>query len=84
MHYFSSGFTLKTVAQIGIQVLHRLEALHSIGFLHLDMQPDNVCLQEVLEQMDEDEIDNNLEINLIDFGISKRWQHNQDMTHLPK
>ena len=67
---FSQGFPLKTVCQIGIQLLDRIQALHKLGILHLDIKPDNICLGK-----------NNQEVNLIDFGLSKRW-HNKGL-HVP-
>ena len=61
---FNQGFDVKTVCHIGIQLLDRIEALHKIGILHLDIKPDNMCLG-----------DKNQEVSLIDFGLSKRWHH---------
>jgi serine/threonine protein kinase len=37
-------FTLKTTIQIGIQVLERLESLHSAGYVHKNLKPKNIML----------------------------------------
>jgi serine/threonine protein kinase len=37
-------FTLKTVLMIGLQTVDRLEALHSIGYIHRDIKPDNIAI----------------------------------------
>ncbi len=49
---FPRGFSLKTVAQIGAQMLDRVEAFHSLGLVHLDIKPDNLCLQLDIEECD--------------------------------
>jgi serine/threonine protein kinase len=60
------GFSLKTVAQIGIQLIDRLEVLHKLGFVHLDLKPDNICVQLASKSFKKE-----FYICLIDFGISK-------------
>lgn len=40
-----------------------IEDLHNVGFIHRDIKPDNILFQER----------NNLQIKLIDFGLSKKY-----------
>jgi len=63
-----AAFSKQTVIQIGLQLIDRLHALHSIGYLHMDIKPDNLLLQS--ENFSSLESSN---IFLIDFGISKRY-----------
>jgi serine/threonine protein kinase len=37
-------FSLKTVMMIALQIVDRLEALHSIGYIHRDVKPDNMAI----------------------------------------
>jgi serine/threonine protein kinase len=37
-------FSIKTAIMIGMQLVDRLQDLHGIGFLHLDIKPDNILL----------------------------------------
>jgi serine/threonine protein kinase len=53
-------FTLKTVLMIALQTIDRLEALHSIGYIHRDIKPDNVAIG-IKEQ--------SKTIYLLDFGL---------------
>lgn len=53
--------------------MNRLEDLHKIGFLHLDIKPDNILLGNS---------DHNGTLFLIDFGISKRYLDNEGQ-HIP-
>ena len=54
-------FSIKTVLMIGLQVIDRLQALHSIGYLHRDVKPDNLAIG-ILER--------NKVIYLFDFGLA--------------
>jgi serine/threonine protein kinase len=55
--------SLKTILLIGIQLIQRIETLHSKFLLHRDVKPDNFLLGS-----------NNI-LYLIDFGFCKRYEH---------
>ena len=60
------SFSLKTVCQIGIEILHIFERLHSIGVIYNDLKMDNILVSdgtsETLHQL-----------KLIDFGLATRY-----------
>jgi serine/threonine protein kinase len=58
----------KIIAQIGIQMIKRVETLHSKYMLHRDIKPDNFML------------DRSKTLCLIDFGLCKRYDY--DGTHI--
>jgi len=59
---------VKSVVQIGLQLIDRLKCLHEIGFLHMDLKPDNICIGSKNFSSTESS-----QIFLIDFGISKTY-----------
>ncbi len=67
-HHKTKMFGYKTTVQIGIQLLERLKDLHSIGYLHLDLKPDNILLGSTNKSKPESSV-----ITLIDFGIAKKY-----------
>ncbi|CAK95079.1 unnamed protein product (macronuclear) [Paramecium tetraurelia] len=62
------SFSLQTVLRLAIQMIERIEALHSCKYLHRDLKPDNF----VLENTTSPKI-----INLIDFGLSKKYANSK-------
>jgi len=71
--FCNRGFSLQTVCQIAIQILTRLEAIHSRGIIHRDIKPDNFLIG-VKEQVNV--------LYLIDFGLAKEFMINGH--HLPE
>lgn len=65
-------FSIKTALQIGIQMVDRLKTLHEIGYLHLDIKPDNI-LMGAKDRSHEDAST----LVLIDFGLSKRFENSR-------
>jgi serine/threonine protein kinase len=57
-----SGFTIKTVIMIGIQLLDRIKTFHSLGFVHGDIKPANIMFGKGNQK--------NM-LYLIDYGLSK-------------
>ena len=66
-------FTLKTVAMIGIQMLDRLEFIHSKNIIHRDIKPDNFVLG----------LENKSHIiYVLDFGLSKKFRSSRTHQHI--
>ena len=66
-------FTVKTVAMIGIQMLDRLEFIHSKNIIHRDIKPDNFVLG----------LDNKSHIiYILDFGLSKKFRSSRTHQHI--
>ena len=57
-------------------MIDRLKILHSIGYLHLDLKPDNILLGS--------DVSNKLSstLYLVDFGITKTYL-DSSLDHLP-
>eukprot|EP00747_Dinoflagellata_sp_TGD_P166605 gnl/TRDRNA2_/TRDRNA2_189643_c0_seq1.p1 gnl/TRDRNA2_/TRDRNA2_189643_c0~~gnl/TRDRNA2_/TRDRNA2_189643_c0_seq1.p1 ORF type:complete len:347 (+),score=66.81 gnl/TRDRNA2_/TRDRNA2_189643_c0_seq1:147-1187(+) len=64
-------FNVKTTALIGEQIMHRIEFLHSKGYVHRDIKPENFMFGVKGKAH---------HIYLIDFGLSKKYF---DKVHCP-
>ena len=59
--------------EITIQLIHRLQRLHSKGYIHGDIKPQNMCLQRHKQ---------GYSVCLIDFGLATPFMR-PDGTHIP-
>ena len=67
-------FSLKTTCMLGIQMVDRLEYLHSCRYIHRDVKPDNFCMGIG---------DKSHIVYIIDFGLSKKYWSNEYQCHIP-
>jgi len=65
-------FTLKDICLIAIQTLERIEHIHSKGYLHGDIKPENFVIG----------IDDQRIIYIIDFGLSKKYRSDRTGNHI--
>ena len=65
-------FTIKDIAMMGIQMMDRIEFIHSRYILHRDIKPENFTVGY-------DDITN---IYLIDFGISRKYRSSRTLKHV--
>jgi len=69
-------FSLSTIKEIGIQVIDRLEYVHSKHLIHCDIKPENIlmgCTSSNKENI----------LHLIDFGLSKKYVTSDNGKHIP-
>lgn len=67
------NFPPKTILMIGIQILERIQYIHSKDFIHRDIKPDNFLIGK--------DADSN-KVFMIDFGLAKKYRHKQGQ-HIP-
>lgn len=66
-------FSLSTVVVIADQMIRRVEYLHSKCYIHRDIKPDNFLIGLG---------DNSREVNIIDFGLSKKYRDPRTGQHI--
>jgi serine/threonine protein kinase len=66
-------FTVKTVCEVGLQMLELIEQVHERGVMHRDIKPDNFLLGlgSAADQL-----------HIIDFGLAKGWRDSRGK-HIP-
>ena len=65
-------FSLKDVCMIAIQMLERLEFIHSKYVIHRDLKPENIVVDFETKTI----------IYLIDFGLAKKYRSSRTGKHI--
>ncbi|XP_024023855.1 casein kinase 1-like protein 3 [Morus notabilis] len=72
--YCGRKFSLKTILMLADQMIARIQYLHSQGFLHRDIKPDNFLMGLGRKAN---------QVYIIDFGLAKRFRDSTTNRHIP-
>ena len=70
----NKSFSIKTACMLGIQMIDRIEYVHSRKIIHRDIKPDNF----VIGRNDKSHI-----VYVLDFGLSKKYYSVSHKCHIP-
>ncbi|XP_050218798.1 casein kinase 1-like protein 10 [Mercurialis annua] len=73
-NYCNRRFSLKTVLMLADQLINRVEFMHTRGFLHRDIKPDNFLMGLGRKAN---------QVYIIDYGLAKKYKDLQTHKHIP-
>ena len=73
-HFCNKKFSFPTVLSIGLQMIDRIESIHSLHIIHRDIKPENFLIGK------KEKIST---IYLCDFGLAKRFRDKKTGNHIP-
>ena len=68
------SFSIKTACMLGIQMIDRIEYIHSRKIIHRDIKPDNFVMGRGLKSHI---------VYVLDFGLSKKYWSSSHKCHIP-